>query len=107
MVVIFEIEQVREFLLKHGSVWTVRDHPLKLGMNWMTDKRRGKKIADIKVEDKGPIKIENLVIFLGESGFESCEEWIETIKKLNKGTIPKNLWIHHVFLKEPILEVKK
>jgi len=103
MVVIFSNEKARNFLLEKGFVWTVRSDALKLGKNWMTDKRHGFKLADVSIEDRLPLPtLSSIGLFVDESGFDSYEDWVEAIKSLNRGKIPEHLWIHKVTLKKEV-----
>ncbi|GAH52752.1 unnamed protein product [marine sediment metagenome] len=81
MVMIFAHPQVRDYLLEHGLVYTFRKHHpktadgvrLQTGKDWATDKRCGKKIADILVTPIEPIDSLNmgqvLTKYVRESGF--------------------------------------
>lgn len=86
---IFSSEKARRHLLEKGFVLTFRTlHPnRKLGKDWITNKRGGKKIADVLVfSEYGMVKPipEMLKPYVRFSGFSSVDEWIEEIKLLSK-----------------------
>ena len=57
MVVIFQSEKARRFLLENGVVFTFRSkRRKKLGEDWITDRRGGHKIADALVEEEGEVQ---------------------------------------------------
>ena len=86
MVMIFSSEKAREQLRTMGEVITFRLKERKIvGFDWATDKRGGKKLFDIFVEEEGesiaPVDLEDYVEY---SGFRSLEAWIDEIKRLHK-----------------------
>lgn len=92
MVMIFESKKALLELLDRGIVYTFRKissdgGTRKLGKDWVTYKRGGKKLGTIIVstQDKPmyPIPI-SLSLYQPYSGFETVEEWIAEIKRLNK-----------------------
>jgi len=86
---IFQSEKARRFLLENGVVFTFRaKRRKKLGEDWITDRRGGRKIADILVEEEGKFKPQDLGLYVKYSGFSTLEEWIEEIKRLNGGRLP-------------------
>jgi len=115
MVMIFANTQVREYLLEHGFVYTFRTYDKKtpngirpqIGSDWATDKRNGKKIADINVTPVTPIDVLNmgrvLTKYARQSGLHSkgahtqdtVSKWARTINILNpnKGTAG---WLYKV-----------
>ena len=87
---IFQSEKSRKQLLNKNIVFTFRKvcpEQRKLGKDWATDKRGGEKIADIMVFSDGrfikpiPKLLEPYLLF---SGFDSVDDWIDEIKRLNK-----------------------
>ena len=90
MVIIFMSEKARNLLLCWGMVFTFRTiKRMKVGKDWMTDRRRGKKIADVDVEyikRLEPSELEGQ--YLKYSGFETKKEWMEEIKRLHHGKLP-------------------
>jgi len=128
MVTIFAYKQVLDYLLEHGFVVTFRDHPLKdnngndifrKGFGWITNRRGGKKIADVEIiwqndyHNVGLSKEENtldwkkvLGEYIEESSFKTVDEWIEVIKKLNKGKIPARGYLYRVEILKLYVEPK-
>jgi len=100
MVMIFVDPKPRNFLLNEGLVYTFRvKRRKKLGNDWLTDKRGGRKIANIIVLEMLEIQPEDLSSFVGWSGFSTLEEWHEAIKRIN-GFIPSKGWLYLVLLSE-------
>ncbi len=115
MVMIFAQDNVREYLLEHGLVYTFRKHHKKTadglrprtGRDWITDKRNGKKIADIYIIPMEPIDALNMGQVLSnyarESGFhlghgrvdDAVSEWARAIKSFNLRE-PTAGWIYKV-----------
>ena len=85
MVMIFANENARTQLLKHGVVVTFRVKKHKEGKDWATDRRCGKKIANINV---AYLEIVEGVIPLARnvelSGFLHVWDWVEAIKSFHK-----------------------
>jgi len=99
MVMIFQSEEARRFLLENGVVFTFRAKRRKnLGNDWITDRRGGHKVVDVFVEEEGRFKPSDLGLYVEYSGFSSLQEWIEEIKKLNKGKLPAEGWLYKVSL---------
>ena len=112
---IFNQPRVRAYLLEHGLVYTYRKHHektadgvrLQTGRDWATDKRCGKKIADILVTPMEPINGLNmgqtLTKYARESGFyaghgrvdDAVSEWTQAINSLNPDE-PTKGWIYQV-----------
>jgi len=103
MVIIFSNEYARDYLLEHGIVYTFRKSPARkrIGKDWMTDRRTGKKISDVFIEAIEEIEPEMLYPKLNpyykQSGFDSTEEWITIIASLNKWELPTG-WLYKVVL---------
>lgn len=97
MVMLFMEPKVLRQVLKVGAAVTFRVGEHKLGKDWITDKRGGKKIADVVIskividKDLPGATIYDLRPFLSLSGFKTTTEWIEAIKKLNPKTKPEDL----------------
>jgi len=102
MVMIFQSEKARRFLLQNGVVFTFRVHRrLMTGEDWITDKRGGRKIGDVQVEEEGVFDPSDLSIYVAYSGFNSLEEWHEEIKQiLNGHRLPSEGWLYKVSLEE-------
>ena len=107
MVIIFQNRQVREYLLEHGKVYTYRkgfEKRRRIGRDWATDRRCGKKIADVDIRVVSSISRENLLgalsPFYGQSGLGTVENWIQAIKDLNRGEVPEYGWLYRVTVPE-------
>jgi len=118
-VMIFAHPQVRAYLLAHGLVYTFRkNHPKtadgirpQTGKDWATNKRHGKKIADIWVTPMEPIDSLNmgqvLTKYVRESGFYAGHgrvdyavvAWAQAINSLNPDE-PTQGWIYQVEVRE-------
>lgn len=98
MVIIFQNEKARTRLLEEGFVITFRKNKRKgvVLTDWMTDKRGGKKIVDVKVwtmhehkQHQDFADFWNMLIGLHKwSGFDTSSEWLKAIKELNKEKTP-------------------
>ena len=113
MVMIFAHHRVRKYLLEHGLVYTYRkNHPKTadgirpwIGRDWATDRRTGKKIADIKITPMEPIDSLNMGQVLWkyaiDSGFfrgviqYAVNDWAKAINSLNPNK-PTAGWIYRV-----------
>ena len=94
---LFMEPKVLRQLLKNGAVVTFRVDEHKLGKDWISDKRGGKKLADVIVSkivlDKNlpSATIYDLHPFVKLSGFQTTTEWIEAIKRRNPKSKPEEL----------------
>lgn len=115
MVMIFANEKVREYLLEHGLVYTYRKNHQKtpngirpqIGKDWATDKRTGKKIADIFITPLESVDATNrrkvLATYARESGFyrwqhgilDAVSKWNQAIMSLNPFA-SNDGWIYRV-----------
>ena len=110
MVMIFNHPLVRAYLLEHGLVYTFRKRHQKTadgirpqtGKDWATNKRCGKKIANINITPITPMRTRrSLYPYIKCSGFyhgdvdEGLEAWVDAIKDLNSDKIPEG-WIYKV-----------
>lgn len=93
MVMIFENQQVLNYLLSHGFVYTFRTHKrLRLGTDWITDKRGGKKIANVRITFiKITRDLNELMPFLKHSGFNNIIDWNTAIMELNPDFVHKEM----------------
>ena len=92
MVIIFQNYKARKQLVHNGEVFTFRTKPHKLGKDWITDMRCGKKICDVEVVQC--FKINNsdeLKPFVNASGFETLTQWIDAIYLLHKYKIHETI----------------
>jgi hypothetical protein len=101
MVMMFLSEKARRHLLAKGTVYTYRIKKRKAGMDWANVGYGKPKFADIEIAQEYPIlKAEDLMTFVGGSGFDTMFEWIEEIERLNriKGDIIWNGFVNRVNL---------
>jgi len=98
MVMIFKEEKPLKHLFTHGRVYTFRT-TLRKGLkaklpglqlsymdDWITWKRGGKKLINVRIYLIR--KVERLLFLdaeIKDSGYASKKEWIDAIKRLNKG----------------------
>lgn len=98
MVMIFQSEKALRFLLEKGYVYTFRVKPHKDGRDWITNKRGGRKIADVVIDCWDRVyDLKELKFYVDKSGFASYEEWLKEILRLN-GFLPKEGWLFRVSL---------
>jgi len=97
MVMIFSSEWARNSLLNSGFVVTARKNRRKrIGHDWATDKRGGKRICGITIFELGLYRMELATsLYLEMSGFPTPTRWNEEIANLNK-TIPLEMWLYLV-----------
>ncbi len=113
MVMIFSNKKVRDYLLSNGLVYTYRKNHRKtpdgirpqVGKDWATDKRTGKKIADIYITPMEAIDSQNMKQVLDryakDSGFFKATHWLavndwaNAIRSLNPFA-PRAGWIYKV-----------
>jgi hypothetical protein len=99
MVMIFGSKKAREYLLKNGVVYSFRSKQRKdTGKNWITDKRGGKKLNNVEIEEVGSMSMYLLGDYVYASGFQTLIEWIEEIKKVNKRIVDPFGWLYKVTL---------
>jgi hypothetical protein len=102
MVIIFSHPKARNYLLTHGLVYTIRKNLRKHVQckDWMTDKRTGKKICTVWVDD--PLELDTVdehclpEYFVRNSGFDSMTEWLKAMQRLNQGKMLKSGWLYRV-----------
>jgi len=111
MVISFESEKARNYLLEHGIVYTFRLQQRKIiGKDWMNIGRGTERLTDVYIMPAGfwgdkPyhfhgafMELEKfLASYLENSGFSSVEEWIQEIERLNEKT-PVEGWMYQVTL---------
>ena len=94
----FKSEKALKFLITYGVVYTLRPNLRKTGKAWICNNRR--KVADATVEYVEKITQSNAGIleeFVSKSGFDSVEEWLNEVKRLN-GKIPDVLHLYRITL---------
>jgi len=101
MVMIFQSRKALNHLLQHGVVFTFRaQRRREVGRDWVTDRRGGRKIADVTVEEEGAFAPHGLELYAEFSGFNTLQEWVEEIGRLN-GRLPEKGWLYRVTLARP------
>jgi len=85
---IFSSEKALNHLMEHGRVVTFRLRMRGVGYDWITDRRGGSKIADVKItlieEVDNPSERATVFLqYLKDSGFSSVGEWWDEITRLN------------------------
>lgn len=81
MVISFQLENVRNQLLKQGVVYTFRSKPHKEGKDWAQVRRGTPKIADVMITHED---FSNAIFHINESGFKTFTEWCDAYVKLTK-----------------------
>jgi len=85
MVMSFQNQQVLNFLLSNGFVYTFRKkQKAHVGKDWINAGRGLPKIADVSVYFVRKIrKAEELIPYVEHSGFGHLWDWLSAIKELN------------------------
>jgi hypothetical protein len=97
MVMLFMNEKVRNFLLSQGYVYTFRLKKHKLGKDWATEKRTGKKLCNITIQEERPILDgDELQQFVHGSGFVDVQEWMQAIRERNPKLRDIQGWVYLV-----------
>ena len=102
MVIIFNCEKPRRQLLEKGEVITFRrKERRRLGKDWMTDKRGGRKLCDVFIEQIYFIPTKSTMRgflwgSLDKSGFDTIDEWLIEIEKINKKQELTKGWLYLV-----------
>ena len=102
-VMIFSSEKARKHLLEKGFVFTFRAKRRPTGRAWITDKRGGKKICDAFVFEILKTDLLGLHHFTPFSGYDSWEEWVDDIFRLNRKRIYSG-WLYYVEKIEEVLQ---
>jgi len=111
-VIYFKSKKALEHLLKNGEVYTIRPTKRTEGFAFVKTSKKGKKIAIVGVKYVGEIVLTapdgewfvadgayakgKLEEFVDKSGFDSVEEWLEEVRKLNGGKLPDRMLLYHV-----------
>lgn len=107
-VMIFQSQKALAFLLKRGIVVTFRkDRRKNTGKSWINDGRGRPKIADATVTEMNwqPTNPLDLAGNVSYSGFSSLREWLDEIRRLNNGTLPKEGWLYFVELEKGSVKI--
>jgi len=110
-VIYFKSKKALDYLLKNGEVYTIRLRKRSEGLAYVKTHRKGRKIMDVVVRYVGEVMllqklgwsvvgevyiIGKLEDFVNKSGFSSVDEWLEEVKRLNKGKLPDEIFLYHV-----------
>ena len=92
MVITFMDQLPRNYLIKHGEVYTFRRNKRKrTGKTWAAKGRGKPKFADVHITLIEVIeRLPELKPFVNKSGFASFEDWINAIDVLNPRLINSN-----------------
>jgi len=115
-VIYFKSKKALDCLLKNGEVYTIRPKKRFEGLAYVKTSKKGRKLAEVEVKYVGEVvqtapddewfvvegayakgKLEE---FVDKSGFNSVEEWLEEVRKLNGGKLPDKMFLYHVKLLE-------
>lgn len=98
MVMIFQSNKARGFLLRTGFVYTFRTKKRKeMGRDWINEKRGGKKIANVFILKIKEINdIDDLERYVPQTGFDSLKEWKDEITNMNGGKLPDSGYLYLV-----------
>lgn len=107
--IIFSSKKAFDFLVSNGEVYTLRKKR-RDGKAWLTNRRGGRKVADVVVEEVGRVVFRgrepyvmaesgevHLSHFTPKSGFGSTDEWLRELRRLH-GKVPENLFLYRVVL---------
>jgi len=85
MVISFSVEEARDQLMNTGTVYTFRWKKRKrTGKNWANEKRGGKKIADVFIDEPRLIEtVSDLTLYVSQSGFNNVKAWLDVIMRMN------------------------
>jgi len=92
-------EKALKHLLQMGFVFSFRRTQHFQIKDWITDRRGGKKIADVTVSVVTCCRPFQLEPYLEYSGFKSLEEWEAEIRRLNRGKNFTSGYVHKIELR--------
>jgi len=86
MVISFSVKEARDQLMNKGVVYTFRWNKRKqTGKDWANEKRLGKKIADVFIDEPRLIEADSdLALYVSQSGFKNVKEWFDVIMSMSK-----------------------
>lgn len=94
MPISFSVEQVRNYLLENGYVYTFREYDRSRGITWMNAGRNMPKICDVFVGFVRTINnLEELEPYIIYSSFRSVDEWVHQIHKFGIKKIEGYLYL--------------
>ena len=111
-VIYFKSKKALDYLLKNGEVYTIRPRKRSEGLAYVKTSKKGRKLAEVEVKYVGEVVLTapddewyvadgayakgKLEEFVDKSGFNSVEEWLEEVRKLNGGKLPDRMFLYHV-----------
>lgn len=120
-VIYFKSKKALNYLLKNGEVYTIRPRKRSEGLAYVKTSKKGRKLAEVEVRCVGKVDLTapddewyidltdvdfitigrgGLKRFVGKSGFNSVEEWLEEVRRLNGGKLPADkMFLYHVELR--------
>ncbi len=86
MVISFSVKEARDQLMNNCTVYTFRWNKRKqTGKDWANEKRGGKKIADVFIDEPGLIEaVSDLSLYVSQSGFKNVKDWLDVIMSMTK-----------------------
>ena len=115
-VIYFKSKKALDCLLKNGEVYTIRPKKRSEGLAYVKTSKKGRKLAEVEVKYVGEVVLTapddewyvadgayakgKLEEFVDKSGFDSVEEWLEEVRKLNGGKLPDRMFLYCVKLLE-------
>ena len=101
IVISFSVLEARIQLLENGVVYTFRWKQRKqVGKDWANEKRGGKKIADVFIEEVAKFmpNMHPLIDYYKESGFSHWWMWFNKIMELKPKNHGPDGWLYKVTL---------
>lgn len=91
MVISFSVKESSDQLMNKGVVYTFRwKKRKKTGKNWANEKRGGKKITDVFIDEPRLIEtLSDLDLYVSKSGFKTRKEWFDVIMSMS---IPDDMY---------------
>jgi len=99
------VKEAREYLLKHGFVFTLRGNMRRTGKDIAVQGsyKKHKNLGKVNIEFTGEISyVHQLNPWYMHSGFDSPKAWFDTATKMHKGKLP--LYLFRVDMIYPEME---
>jgi DNA-directed RNA polymerase subunit H (RpoH/RPB5) len=95
--IIFSDPRTRGQLQQEGEVVTFHEDQRTTGSTWWSETRLGEKEGDVFVEEIATVSptLDALESYRDRSGFDTVDDWIDTIERLNDG-LPKAGYLYRV-----------
>ncbi len=102
MVIYFKSARALEFLHRHGFVLTLRARRRSGGRHGVKIRRDLPATLEVTVTEWGRLRLpedrDKLEDYVLLSGFDSVDEWLEEVRRLNRGRLPREVWLYLVEL---------